>query len=97
MYQAQSKQINIKTEYFGFPSKDSRFNGETDQSKMSFFIISDEKRIKQVLMNLQSNALKFTREGGTIRIIAEYIQAGSGLARNKIPDYFDDFSDSDDS
>jgi signal transduction histidine kinase len=37
-------------------------------------IDSDEKRIKQVLMNLQSNALKFTKEGGTIRIICEYIR-----------------------
>jgi signal transduction histidine kinase len=34
-----------------------------DQNLM---IESDEKRIKQVLMNLQSNALKFTREGGKI-------------------------------
>ena len=48
-------------------------------------------------MNLQSNALKYTREGGTVRIIAEYVQASTSLGRKKIPDYFDDFSDSDDS
>ena len=35
---------------------------------------SDEKRIKQVLINLQSNALKFTKEGGTIKIICELIR-----------------------
>jgi signal transduction histidine kinase len=37
-------------------------------------IDSDEKRIKQVLINLQSNALKFTKEGGTIKIICELIR-----------------------
>ena len=37
-------------------------------------IESDEKRIKQVLMNLQSNALKFTKESGKIRIICEFIR-----------------------
>ena len=89
--------IDIRTEYIGFPSKDGRFIGESDASKMSFFIISDEKRIKQVLMNLQSNALKFTKEGGTIRIIAEYVQASSIQGRRRIPEYFDDLSDSDDS
>jgi signal transduction histidine kinase len=41
----------------------------------NLLIESDEKRIKQVLMNLQSNALKFTREGGKIQIITEFVQA----------------------
>lgn len=37
-------------------------------------INSEEKRIKQILMNLQSNALKFTKEKGEIRIIVEFIK-----------------------
>lgn len=46
-------------------------------------IESDEKRIKQVLMNLQSNALKFTREGGKIQIICELVQANSNPNKKK--------------
>ena len=34
-------------------------------------------------MNLQSNALKFTKEGGKIQIICELVQANSKTKKNK--------------
>ena len=35
------------------------------------FIMADRKRLKQVLLNLLNNAVKYNREGGSIRIITE--------------------------
>jgi signal transduction histidine kinase len=40
-------------------------------------IYADERRLKQVLLNLINNAIKFTPEQGTIIIRAEKIKAGS--------------------
>jgi signal transduction histidine kinase len=47
-------------------------------------------------MNLQSNALKFTRDGGKIRILCEYIQASASSRKVRIPNYFDDYSEASD-
>ncbi len=42
--------------------KNIEFTVNIDE-KIPFELISDEKRIKQILMNLVSNALKFTLKG----------------------------------
>jgi signal transduction histidine kinase len=68
IYQAKSKNIDLSCEFLGFPVK-------KDLSQ-NLLIESDEKRIKQVLMNLQSNALKFTKDEGAIKIVCTYIKAG---------------------
>jgi len=49
---AKEQSISLSADYIGFGE------GET--------IYSDELRLKQVLLNLQSNALKFTKEGSVV-------------------------------
>ncbi|MFT4304853.1 MAG: ATP-binding protein, partial [Candidatus Woesearchaeota archaeon] len=63
-------------------------------------IYADRDKIKQVLNNLVSNALKFTEENGNVKIITnnnqkdievKVIDTGIGIAKNQIPKLFDKF------
>jgi signal transduction histidine kinase len=67
----------IESDFIGFPAKNPALHENSKKltwDQQNLFIESDEKRIKQVLINLQSNALKFTKEGGKIRILCEFIK-----------------------
>ena len=45
----------------------------------NFLICSDKQRIQQVLLNLQSNSLKFTRRGGEVEIKCKLIKQEDDL------------------
>ena len=67
-YQATSKGIKLLSEFYNFPLKDNlpikyKKYEKISVEHMDTNVCSEEKRIKQVLMNLQSNALKFTKTG----------------------------------
>ena len=58
--QAEFLEINLCYSFKGFGN--------------SFKICTDRQRIQQILLNLQSNALKFTRSGGKVEIICSLIR-----------------------
>ncbi len=61
--------------------------------------VGDERKIKQILFNLVSNAVKFTAEGGRIAINARQadgaveisIDTGIGIAPEEQPKVFEEF------
>jgi two-component system sensor histidine kinase/response regulator len=68
------------------------------------FIVSDEGKLRQVLVNLLGNAMKFTREGGVSvrlrvrpaagadRLIVEIEDTGPGIALGEIQELFHPFA-----
>jgi signal transduction histidine kinase/CheY-like chemotaxis protein/HPt (histidine-containing phosphotransfer) domain-containing protein len=91
--------VNASTKNLEF---DLEYSGEND-----IRLLSDPFRIKQILLNLGSNAIKFTREGKVV-IRASVIQDGKqyllevdvedtgiGIAEDKLETIFEDFSQAD--
>jgi len=73
--------IRKSLENIGLIAEKRRVNVEAACSPKLPIIHADERRIQQVLDNLLSNALKFTPEGGRIRVEANPLPSASGRAR----------------
>lgn len=72
-----------------------------DDVEKNFRLWSDRDRIIQVLTNIISNAVKFTRKGGSIRVSLSssdgmgkvaIMDSGQGISEKDIPKVFDRFS-----
>lgn len=69
-------------------------------------VMADRRRVEQVLFNLLDNAIKYTPEGGSVKVSAETIQdmvevsvhdSGTGIREKDIPRLFERFYRADES
>jgi PAS domain S-box-containing protein len=79
-------------------ASDKSLRLEADPIQPSVGVQADKERILQVLSNLIGNAIKFTREGGSIQVRAEsidgmlrfsVIDTGHGISEEQLPHLFD--------
>ena len=78
---AEDSGLDLKSIFVNLKEDDVILDGIMDElskigavKRFSPIIYTDEQRVMQVLLNLQSNALKFTRKGGvthTVEIVEE--------------------------
>lgn len=100
--------ILIKQLYHSLSNKNSQFEYH-DSHDSSVEIFADEKRLKQVLRNILSNAIKFTNSGkiqfyvstkettsNTVKIQFKIIDTGIGIPENRFTEIFSPFTQLDD-
>lgn len=80
-----------------FKSKNIKFKLNIEKDK-NFQITGDENKLKQVFINLLTNAIKFTRSGGTVcidlssnknKVIAKVRDNGIGIKKGDLPYIFE--------
>jgi signal transduction histidine kinase len=91
-------------EVFSPVANEKRIRLEQDVTPNSLDVWADRERLLQVLSNLMGNALKFTPEGGTVRISAHSVMgrvkfevrdSGPGIAPEHLPRLFEQYWKSD--
>jgi signal transduction histidine kinase len=90
----------VETTVRMFESASQRHRIETDLPAQSLALRCDAMRIEQVLNNLVSNAIKYSPDGGVVRIAAraegghvviEVADRGLGIAKEALPSLFEPF------
>ena len=93
---------------FKAKEKNIKFNIEYSKEKLPKFILGDEVRIKQIIINLVGNALKFT-DSGSVKLILEtisnndsktnikfsVIDTGIGISKEALNNVFKRFTQAD--
>ena len=95
--------IGVVEEIVGVLKQDIVATGlwiSVEHASLPIMVQADVVRIEQVLMNLINNAMKFTPEGGTVRVVVssengfgrlDVIDSGTGIAADQLGKVFDMF------
>jgi signal transduction histidine kinase len=92
MLKAEFCGIDLSFEMVNFPMK-SKFdqivsNVDIDSDLLDYIVCSDMQRLQQVILNLLSNALKFTQSGGFVKITCTYVKNSADLIHREHHKYF---------
>lgn len=123
MSRIESGRLSLRNEEFSFSKLleevNTLFSGQCEEKGLHYncringhldgYYIGDNIKLKQVLINILGNAVKFTPEGGRVDLIAEKTggfdgkstlrfiirDTGVGMSKDYIPKLFDTFSQED--
>ena len=123
MSRIESGRMTIRNEEFAFPKLieqiNTIFSGQCKEKKLEYnchikghvdeYYIGDSTKLRQVLINILGNAVKFTPEGGSVELVVEkgaefdkksaikFIikDTGIGMSKEYLPKIFDTFSQED--
>lgn len=123
MSRIESERMTLKNEEFAFSKLMEQinviFSGQCQEKGLEYncrikgrlddYYIGDSTKLRQVLINILGNAVKFTPEGGKVELSAEKIQSydgkstlrfmisdtGIGMSKEYLPKIFDTFSQED--
>ncbi len=104
------KHLRETVELFESQAREKNLELITKMGQFPEVVIGDPVRFSQLIINLVSNALKFTKEGGVtinldskelhdhrVSLILEVTDTGIGIAEEKLQHIFDDFAQADSS
>ena len=125
MSRIESGRMTLRNEEFSFPKLieqiNTIFSGQCNEKKLEYncqivgqlgeYYIGDSMKLRQVLINILGNAVKFTPEGGKVNLIIEKTadfdkksairftikDTGIGMSKDYLPKIFDTFSQEDSS
>ena len=125
MSRIESGRMIIRNEEFSFPATMEQINtiiaGQCRDKGLDYecriigkiddYYIGDDMKLRQVLINILGNAVKFTPTGGSVRFIVENVKkcegnstlrftisdTGIGMSKEYLPKIFDSFSQEDSS
>lgn len=123
MSRIESGRLTIRNEEFSFPKLieqiNTIFSGQCNEKKLEYnchinghvgeYYIGDSVKLRQVLINILGNAVKFTPEGGKVDLIVEKTadfdkkstirftikDTGIGMSKDYLPKIFEAFSQED--